>query len=133
MHALGNNIFPVQGEHPTVDVWAFRKPGIIHILLTNAALPRHPVKTELINVQLKTIEQAKTIYAERIDDTHANARAAWITMGEPDSLKPDEVKVLELASRLHKEQLEFTFLNNMVSMDIELPPQGVALITIETV
>ncbi len=69
---------------------------------------------------------------ERIDDTHANATAAWREMGKPDTLHPAQVKALESASALIKESLLFASENGSVLLEMELTPQGAALITIET-
>lgn len=132
LHRLGQDILPVQGQHPTVDLWVIHKSAILQVLLTNSALPEHPVKLELIKVQINHIARVKKAYVERIDDTHANAYASWIGMGKPGSLNPDQVHALELASALLEEPILFKFENNSVSLEIELPPQGVALITIET-
>jgi xylan 1,4-beta-xylosidase len=131
LHRLGNELLPVQGQHPTVDVWVIKKLSSINILLTNSTLPKHPVKTELIKIRLDNILSVKKSYIERIDDTRANATAAWIKIDSPESLSMEQVQLLEIASSLVKEMLLFKIENNSVSLEIELPPQGTALITLE--
>jgi xylan 1,4-beta-xylosidase len=131
LHRLGNNILPVDGQHETIDVWVVENKNGINVLLTNSTLPLHPVKTETIKIQLNNITQAKDVFIERIDDTHANTRQAWINMGQPDSLLPEQVATLEAVSTLIKEPVVFTFENNSVIIEVEMLPQATALITIE--
>ncbi|HMG83040.1 MAG TPA: glycosyl hydrolase [Ferruginibacter sp.] len=131
LHRLGNNILKVDGQHETVDVWVVENKSMINIVLTNFSLPLHPVKTEVIKIQLNNIQQVKEVFIERIDDTHANTRQAWIEMGRPDSLQPEQVATLETISTLVKESLLFKFENNTVIMEVQLLPQAAALITIE--
>jgi len=131
LHRLGNDLLQVDGEHETVDVWVVANKNIINVLLTNWALPQHPVKTEKITIQLNNITAPKKVFIERIDDAHANTRQAWIDMGSPDSLIPAQVTTLEAISTLVKEPLLFKFENNSVILEVEMIPQATALITIE--
>ena len=135
LHRLGDNIFSSEGNHPTVDVWFINKKetNTIHILLTNSSLPTHPVKTELINVKLNNIKNIKNIFIEKIDDSHANSTAAWIAMGKPGTLSPQQVQQLETASSLIKEKILYKFENGTILIDIEMQPQATALVTIETI
>ena len=52
-------------------------------------------------------------------------------MGKPESLSPKDVRILEKSSELLLEKIDLTFSNNMVSFEIEIPPQGIALITLK--
>ncbi|MDQ6904443.1 MAG: glycosyl hydrolase, partial [Bacteroidota bacterium] len=131
LHRLGNELLKVKGTHETVDVWMVRKKDMINIMITNWALPRHPIKTEMIKVQLDNIKQVKTSFIERIDDDHANARKTWIDMGSPGSLTPNEVYELELASALIMEPFATRRQKGSVFVELTVPPQGVAYITIE--
>lgn len=131
LHRLGNAILKIAGEHETVDVWVVTNKNIVHVLLTNVALPLHPVKSETIKIQLNNIPQIKEAFIERIDDKHANTRQAWVDMGKPDSLLPEQVATLEAISTLVKEPLLFKFENNSVSIEVEMIPHATALITIE--
>ena len=131
LHRLGVSKLPVQGQHETVDVWIMEKDGNIQILVTNSALPRHPVKTEIVTILLHMERTIKTTYIERIDDTHANATQAWIDMGRPKTLLPDQVRTLEAASALFKEPMDIGIGDHSVSVDVSIPPQGVTFITLE--
>ncbi len=131
LHKLGENRFEVKGSHETVDVWAFSKQDSIQVLITNSQLPEHPVKEENITITLSINKKIKNSYIERIDDTHANATQAWYDMGRPESLLPKDLNALEKASSLIKEPVDASVQNNLLSLQVNIPPQGVACITIE--
>ena len=71
------------------------------------------------------------IFIERIDDDHANARKTWKNMGSPGSLKPDEVSALEAASALIMEPFTTKEVKGSVFVEVTVPPQGIAYITLE--
>jgi xylan 1,4-beta-xylosidase len=104
----------------------------VNIRLTNSALPRHPVKTEAVRLLLNNAISIKGAYIERIDDTHANATGAWEAMGKPGYLSATQVAQLETVSSLTREALTITPDNGALRLDIDIPPQGSALITLET-
>jgi xylan 1,4-beta-xylosidase len=131
LHRLGDEILTVEGQHETVDTWVIRKPGGLQVLVCNSALPRHPVKTEIVRVRLDNIGPIKTARIERIDDTHANPQKAWLEMGAPGSLSPLEVFTLETASSLVTEPFPVTTENNLTFLELAIPPQGIACITLE--
>jgi xylan 1,4-beta-xylosidase len=131
LHQLGEDILPVEGQHATVDVWVIKSKDVVQVLLTNSALPRHEVKTELIRIKINNLLVVKDVSVQRIDDTHANAYATWIEMGRPGTLQPAQVDILEAASALVKEPHLFTWENNSLFLEIELLPQATALVTIE--
>jgi xylan 1,4-beta-xylosidase len=132
LHRLGNELLTVSGTHPTIDVWVIKGPNALHVLLTNSALPRHHVETGIVSVVLNKTINIERAYIERIDDTHANATAAWEAMGKPGTLSPIQVSNLEINSSLIKEPLSVATDKGAQRLDIEIPPQGTALITLET-
>lgn len=131
LHRLGNQILPHEGRHETVDIWCTRQAMTLKILVTNAALPRHPVKTEIVKIQIKELETFKTAYLERIDDHHANAYKAWLDMGSPQSLNRYQVDALESASRLITEPWAIERDQQTGTLSFALPPQGVVCLTLE--
>ena len=53
LHTLGTDLIGAWSDrHPTVEAWAVRQPDRIAHLLTNHALPRHPIETECVRVRL---------------------------------------------------------------------------------
>ena len=131
LHRLGNELLKLTGKHPTVDVWVVRKKDTINIMITNWALPRHGIKTELVKIQLDKTKKVKASFVERIDESHANARKAWEDMGSPKSLTPHQVATLELSSALVEEPLPVEQEKGSVVIEVTVPPQGVAYVTLE--
>lgn len=131
LHHLGSETRKVDGNHPTVDAWMTRKNRVLKIMLTNSALPTHPVKSERLQIQLTDIGPVKTAYVERIDDSHANARSAWAEMGQPNTLTPEQVETLESASSLTQQPIEIVIENGTALVELMLPPQGTACLTLE--
>lgn len=132
LHALGDQLLPVTGNHATVDVWITQKNGTIKILITNSALPQHPVATELVQIEMKGIQHVASSYIERIDDNHANAYEAWKKMGQPDTLLPAQVNALEQASAFIKEPIDIRHCEDSILIELYIEPQGTACITLET-
>jgi xylan 1,4-beta-xylosidase len=128
LHRLGDQILAVTGDHPTVDCWVTRAANRVTILAVNSQLPRHPVATETVTIELAGAAIVSAI-VERIDDDHANARRAWVAMGSPERPLPGQVAALDAASRLIAEPITHT----AGTFALVLPPQGSALITVEVV
>ena len=131
LHHIGNELLLVDGVHETVNAWVVRKGHSLTVLLTNHASPRHPIKTERVQIKLSGAPSKCYAYVERIDETHANARAMWREMGEPEYLSAPEVERLQEASRVWKEPHPCEYVNESLYLDITLPPHAVAAITVE--
>jgi xylan 1,4-beta-xylosidase len=131
LHHLGAEFMEVLGTHATVDAWVVRKENTATIMLTNLAMPRHPIQTELVDMRLTGAPVARTAWIERIDEAHANPRRLWQTLGEPEYLTASQVEQLETASTLSKEGQPWTQETGYIDLHAALPPQSVAAITIE--
>lgn len=133
LHALGNETVRVEGSHETADAWMVRKERRLTVLLTNHALPRHPIKTELLRIYLRESPKVPpgTTYIERIDDNHANPKALWREMGEPKYLSDLQVKQLQAASCLIKEPVAVQSMDGGIYIDVDLPPHSVAALNLE--
>jgi xylan 1,4-beta-xylosidase len=131
LHRLGDERLPVEGHHATVDAWVTRSGKCLRILLTNGALPEHPIRTELVRLELAGLKDVHGATIERIDDDHANARRAWVEMGQPEMLLPRQVAALETASALIKSPIAWEAKGDLVALDVAMPPQGTALVTLE--
>ena len=131
LHRSGTELLEFHGAHATVDAWVIRKNDTATILITNLAMPRHPIQTELLNLQLSGAPAPRNVWIERIDEDHANPRRLWQTMGEPEYLSASQVEQLEMASTLRKESQPLTHHRGNIDLAVALPPQSVAAITIE--
>ncbi|HEX8845289.1 MAG TPA: glycosyl hydrolase [Pyrinomonadaceae bacterium] len=131
LHHLGNELLLVDGSHETVNVWVVRREHSFTVLLTNHALPQHPIETEQVEIRLSNAPQRCYAYVERIDETHANAKRLWHEMGETEYLSAPEVEHLQEASLIWKEPHPCEHVKNSIYLDIVLPPHAVAAITVE--
>ena len=131
LHNLGTEQLLVDGTHETVDAWVVRKQSSLTILLTNHALPRHPVTKQQVSFKLTNAPRPWSAHVERIDDTHANAKSMWKQLGEPDYLRAQDVERLQGASRMWKEPQQWEYDRGTAYVDISLPPQSVAAVTLE--
>jgi xylan 1,4-beta-xylosidase len=131
LHRLGTEHMPVEGRHETVDAWVVRDKEAVTVLLTNHALPRHPIQTQQVHVHLTGAPQPLAVYVERIDEEHANAKRRWRELGEPTYLRAHEVEQLERASRTKKEAHPWKYADRALELDLTLPPHAVAAVTVE--
>jgi xylan 1,4-beta-xylosidase len=131
LHRLGDEILPVTGAHATVDTWVTRKEKCVTILITNGALPRHAIRTEQVAVHVHGVKRIESAFLDRIDDTHANARRAWLEMGQPERLLPRQVVALEGASAFAPTPAAFRIHDATAIFEVDVPPQGTALVTLQ--
>lgn len=131
LHRLGTELLLVDGLHDTVDAWVIRREDSVTVLMTNHALPRHKIKTENVSLNLHCAPEPRSAWVERIDETHANPRRLWRTMGAPEYLSSSEVERLLVASCLVREPQAWNYEDGAVHMNLALPPHSVAAITIE--
>jgi xylan 1,4-beta-xylosidase len=130
LHRLGTEQLRVLGVHLTVDAWAVRGKAGVTILLTNCALPRHPIGKEHVRIRLTDAPQPQDISLERIDEEHANPKTLWLEMGKPTYLSAKQVEQLQSDSRIVREQQPWKYEQGAIHLDIDLPPQSVAAVTV---
>lgn len=128
LHGLGTRMLPVEGSHETVDAWFVRGDGQSTLMLTNFALPRHPIETEQVSFTLKSAPTATAASIQRIDLEHANAKRHWEQLGKPDYLSPETVDELKSLSQLRSEPLAIQSAAGTLTLDVSMPPQSVAAI-----
>jgi xylan 1,4-beta-xylosidase len=105
-----------------------RGDGHSTLMLTNFALPRHPIETEQISFTLKSAPSATTASVQRIDLEHANAKRHWEQLGKPDYLSPKTVDELKGFSQLRSEPLAIDSDAGTLTLEVSMPPQSVAAI-----
>jgi xylan 1,4-beta-xylosidase len=131
LRRLGDAHWPAQGAYDTVDVWAVRRPQGLTVVVTNHALPRQPIAPQLVAVELAGAPRPRSVTLERIDEDHANAKAAWLGMGAPEYPNGAEVARLEEASQLRGESHTWEHLEGAVRLAVDLPPHAVAALTVD--
>ena len=105
LHALGTELYTVDGKHDTVDSWVAGKPESATILLTNYALPRHPINTEVVEFRIAGCKPIQRVSIKRIDEHHGNPKRQWIEMGRTAPQFLQEVDRLEQGSVVVAEDL----------------------------
>jgi xylan 1,4-beta-xylosidase len=128
LHGLGNTLWTVEGNHPTVDAWLVSGEHSATVVLTNFALPRHPIETQQVSFALNGAGPFASAAIRRIDVEHANAKRHWEQTGKPEYLSNELVARLELASRLEPEPLPLHRDGNGIEISVKMPPQAVAAI-----
>ncbi len=133
LHRLGTQQLVVDGLHDTVSAWVVRDDDARSaiVLLTNHALPRHPIGTERVRVRIAGAPAPARAWLERIDDTHANATAAWRQMKKPEYLDQAQIERLQAASELVKEAIDLQGDAGTIDLEVDLPAHAVAAVTIE--
>ncbi len=134
LHHLGTDlVLAVEDVHPTVDAWVVRQPrgAGVTVLLTNHALPRHPIATERVHVQLAGAGRPRDVRLRRIDGDHANARARWLALGAPQYLSRHEVEDLDDVSRLTPAVHPWSFEDGVLHIELDIPPHAVAALAVD--
>jgi xylan 1,4-beta-xylosidase len=89
------------------------------------------ITNQLVRVALANSPKPCVAYVERVDQEHANPQKAWLQMGSPTHPSALQVEQLESASRVVIEPVGWRCDNGTIQVDVDLPPHGVAAITIE--
>jgi xylan 1,4-beta-xylosidase len=134
LHRLGTDlVFALEDQHPTIDAWVVRQPDGrgATVVVTNHALPRHPIATEQVHIQLDGVGPPGAVVVRRIDADHANAKARWQALGSPNYLSPAQVADLRDTSRLTPIRQPWTYEEGALHLELELPPHAVAAVTID--
>ena len=131
LHALGTDLTPVEGGHSTVDAWTIKDAESVTVLLTNYALPRHPIATESIHMTLIGARSPAQVTIRRIDSDHANAKRRWQEMGSPKYPNAANLEELNTASLCQSEPHPFGFEGGTIDFDVTLPPLSVAAVTVQ--
>jgi xylan 1,4-beta-xylosidase len=131
LHGLGDERIAGNGTHPTVDAWAVRGDKGIRVIVTNFALPRHPVKNEAVEIVLEHYRGPVRAWLRRVDARHANAPAAWQRMRRPPFPSSAQLQRLARESEIVVEPLRMRRALRDVTIDVTLPPHGVAAIDVK--
>jgi len=131
LHRLGTEALHVSGAHDTVDVWAVRGRDAITVLMTNHVLPRHPIESESVHIQLTGLLSPRDVYIERIDKDHADAKKLWIEMGSPALPRPREVEQMHAASQIVREPLIWKHKGDTLDLEVRMPAPAIAAVSVE--
>jgi len=132
---LGSRAWTVAGAHPTVAAWVGggEDARSSAVLVSNVAMPRHEIRAERVAVRLSGLagRRPRAATVTRIDESHANPRAAWHAMGSPDYPLPRQVDALQAASALAGEPIGVAGDGATADVVLALPPNAIALVEID--
>jgi xylan 1,4-beta-xylosidase len=128
---LGHERLLVTGGHATVDASVVRGDHRLTVLLTNHAFPKQPISTERVQMTLHGTEPLTEAYVERIDGDHCNPRRLWESMGSPKYPNVEQQHQLQASSELRREFLPCNSVSGGTLIEVNLPAQAVAAITLE--
>lgn len=131
LHQLGREILHMDGNHPTIDSWCVRDGNSLAVLISNFALPRHPIADETAHIELENTPRLAAAIIRRIDAGSANAKALWTTMGKPNYLSPAMVEQLHAASEMPEQEQSVAWRDRNLVFDVCVPPLGVACVRLE--
>jgi xylan 1,4-beta-xylosidase len=131
LHGLGKERLLVDGLDDTVNAWVTRDTARMTVLFVNHALPRHSIASARVRVHLAHAREPTGAWVERIDENHANAKRRWLALGAPEYLDGNTVEQLHEASRLTRHECPWTWHDEQLTIEIELPPHAVAALTVE--
>ena len=128
LHGLGTELMQLEGKHETIDAWLVRGEKSATLMLTNFALPRHPIATETVSFALKGVPSVSGATIQRIDLEHANAKRRWEQLGKPEYLSAAMVAELDALSRLQTEVQPILRDGGTLRLEVTMPPQAVAAV-----
>jgi xylan 1,4-beta-xylosidase len=131
LHKLRTNRLLVDGLHATVNAWVTRDNGGVTALFVNHALPRHSITLAGVRAHLTHAQKPSHVWVERIDERHANAKRRWQALGEPEYIDGAALEELHEASRVTRETCDWTWREERIDLEFELPPHAVVALTVE--
>lgn len=122
----------LHAENPTVDFFASRSNVGMTILVLNHNVPLSPICEERVQLYIKGIKGICSAVLERIDETHANPKKAWIEMGSPKYLNREQLQSLMKSSEMVKENVDLTVDENEITIDLLIQPNSIVAISLVT-
>jgi xylan 1,4-beta-xylosidase len=84
-----------------------------------------------VRVHLAQAPEPSSVWIERIDEDHANAKRRWQALGAPEYLASTTLEQLHEASRVTRQACAWTWRDERIGLEIELLPHAVAALTVE--
>ena len=134
--ALGDRQYAVEPSHPSVAIWvgeAGAQLAQTQVLCINQAMPRHPIQTEDVILQIvpRSGQVACSVTIGRVDEQHANPVALWTQWGQPNYLSHDQVAQLKQATEVEWIAVDHAQTDGLLSVAFPLAAQSVNLVRIE--
>lgn len=120
----------VKDSSSTVDCFASRNSDGITILISNHQIPLSPISEETVHIYIEGIRDFRSAFIERIDDTHANPKRAWVDMGSPMYLDGNQIEKLMNASEMSRENIYPNVKENGIEIEITVQPHSATAISL---
>lgn len=120
----------VAQESPTVDCIASGSDKNITILISNHQVPLSPINAEPILLHITGIHQVQPASIERIDETYANVKKAWIDMGSPEYLNDEKINTLVRSSEISSEDIDVIDDGDGISLNLLIQPHSAVKVSI---
>jgi xylan 1,4-beta-xylosidase len=130
LHELGDRLLLVDGIHETVNCWMVMKDNTVTVLLTNQVNPGHRITQETANIYIRNLPSPREIYLQRIDESNANSKEVWKQRGSSEYLSDSDVMEIREKSQMIRHPVKFSYQDQTVHFQLELPPHSVASATI---
>lgn len=128
LNKLGDERYDTQFSSGTVDIYCYRdsSSSAVQLLMVNHQSLLHDIEEQDITVNTEGSEFLAEFDVYRVDENHANPLKLWYDMNMPQYLKDYEIMALKAESELKRE----THLLQNNTVNITLPKQGIALVTL---
>ena len=130
LRELGGERLPMEGRGHTVEALAASRGPLTHVLLWNYNLPRSAIRAGRVRLVVTRAGRPLKATIERVDDEHANARAAWQEIGRPHYLSRQQVEQLRRAAAVRAERLPVNGAAGSQAVEFTLPPWAIARVTL---
>lgn len=132
LHQIQGDLYESALAEGTVEVHAFaeREQRALRLLVVNHNSLLHPIDEERVEIALTGAAPCLAAECVRIDSNHANPLAVWQEMGSPAYLTEAQRLRLESVSCLEEEAQAFAQEDDRLTLDVTVPPMGIALVTL---
>jgi xylan 1,4-beta-xylosidase len=131
LHETGSLRYQPQGQtYPTVGSLATTNTTHIQLLVWNHDIPTNPLTTQTVCISLSPFMEGynKPATIRRIDSNNTNPVTLWHQMGSPVYPTSTQINQLQEASLMIMRPFPYTMKGNMLTLTVDVPPQGVVSI-----
>jgi xylan 1,4-beta-xylosidase len=132
LHELGSELYVETYKQGTVDIYAVYKSesNAIQFLAVNHQSLRQEIQKETVSVKITGLPSFTKAEIKRVDENNGNALKRFEELGSPQQTGETTLYALLAASVLNMEKLDVKPEGDTVEFSLELPEQGIALVTL---
>ena len=130
LHELGGERLPVVGSGEPVEAMATIDVSSLQVLLWNCDVPGSDLPAARVRLLAANAGNPLRATVERVDEHHANPRAAWENMASPGYLTAAQVDELKDAATPQVEGLEVEQDEDGQAVTHDMPPWSIARVVL---